>query len=63
MEPVERRGPHLTRRDASHQTAWTGGIAKLIQIRGLLDAETLLKPGKAAAFGQDEKRYAHIIGR
>ena len=56
MEPVERRGPHLTRRDASHQTAWTGGIAKLIQIRGLLDAETLLTRGKAAAFEQDEKR-------
>ena len=41
---------------ASHQTGWTGVIAKLIQICGLLDAETLLKRGKAAAFGQDETR-------
>ena len=46
MEPVERRGPHLTRRDASHQTGWTEVIAKLIQTRRLLDAETLLKRGK-----------------
>ena len=41
---------------ASHQTGWTGVIAKLIQIRGLLDAKTLLERGRAAAFRQDEKR-------
>jgi hypothetical protein len=41
---------------ASHQTGWTGVIAKLIQIRGLLDPETLLERGKAAAFAQDEER-------
>jgi len=47
MEPVEHGGPHLTRRDAIDQTGSTGVIAKLIQIRGLLDAETLLKHGKS----------------
>jgi hypothetical protein len=31
---------------ASHQTGWTGLVARLIQMYGLLDAETLLKEGK-----------------
>jgi hypothetical protein len=31
---------------ASHQTGWTGLVARLIQIYGYLDAETLLKEGK-----------------
>jgi hypothetical protein len=35
---------------ASHQTGWTGGIAKLIEIYGRVDARTLLEGGKAAAF-------------
>jgi hypothetical protein len=35
---------------ASHQTGWTGGIAKLIEIYGSVDARTLLERGKAAAF-------------
>jgi hypothetical protein len=34
----------------SHQTGWTGVVAKLIQLFGLLDAENLLKAGKDAAF-------------
>jgi hypothetical protein len=35
---------------ASHQTGWTGAVAKLIEVFGKLDAETLLTGGKAAAF-------------
>jgi hypothetical protein len=35
---------------ASHQTGWTGVVAKLIQLFGQLDAETLLAGGKEAAF-------------
>jgi hypothetical protein len=35
---------------ASHQTGWTGVVAKLIQLFGLLDAKKLLESGKTAAF-------------
>jgi hypothetical protein len=35
---------------ASHQTGWTGVVAKLIQLFGLLDAKKSLESGKAAAF-------------
>ncbi len=35
---------------ASHQTGWTGVVAKMIQLFGLLDAKTALEAGKAAAF-------------
>ena len=35
---------------ASHQTGWTGLVAKLIQLFGLLDAERALAGGKQAAF-------------
>ena len=35
---------------ASHQTGWTGVVAKLIQLFGLLDAQKLLEAGKDAAF-------------
>jgi hypothetical protein len=35
---------------ASHQTGWTGIVAKLIQLFGLLDAQKILATGKAAAF-------------
>jgi len=34
---------------ASHQTGWTGLVAKLIQLFGLLDAQKVLESGKAAA--------------
>jgi hypothetical protein len=37
---------------ASHQTGWTGLVAKLIQLFGLLDADTLLEAGKDAAFAR-----------
>ena len=35
---------------ASHQTGWTGLVAKLIQLFGMLDAKTTLEAGKVAAF-------------
>jgi Glycosyl hydrolase family 63 C-terminal domain len=35
---------------ASHQTGWTGVVAKLIQLFGMLDAGKLLEGGKRAAF-------------
>ena len=37
---------------ASHQTGWTGVVAKLIEIYGRVDAHALLAGGKAAAFGR-----------
>jgi hypothetical protein len=37
---------------ASHQTGWTGIVAKLIEIYGRVDAGALLEGGRAAAFGQ-----------
>jgi len=35
---------------ASHQTGWTGLVAKLIHLYGSLDAKRLLKGGKRAGF-------------
>jgi hypothetical protein len=35
---------------ASHQTGWTGVIAKTIQLFGMLDGNTLLEAGKKAVF-------------
>jgi hypothetical protein len=35
---------------ASHQTGWTGVVARLIQLYGHMDAATALRAGKAAAF-------------
>jgi hypothetical protein len=35
---------------ASHQTGWTGLIAKTIQLYGLLDPQQVLEAGKEAAF-------------
>jgi hypothetical protein len=35
---------------ASHQTGWTGLVAKTIQLYGLLDPEQILKEGKQGAF-------------
>ncbi|MGD0931336.1 MAG: glucosidase [Candidatus Korobacteraceae bacterium] len=39
---------------ASHQTGWTGVIAKLIELFGHLDPQKLLDAGKAGAFAKDE---------
>ena len=38
---------------ASHQTGWTGLVAKMIQLYGLLDAKRALEGGKQAAFTRD----------
>ncbi len=35
---------------ASHQTGWTGMVAKLIQLYGILDSKRILELGKEAAF-------------
>ncbi|MDH5283846.1 MAG: hypothetical protein OEW80_08190, partial [Gemmatimonadota bacterium] len=37
---------------ASHQTGWTGLVAKLIQLYGVLDAESALAGGRKAAYAQ-----------
>jgi hypothetical protein len=37
---------------ASHQTGWTGVVAKLIQLFGSLDAKKALETGKEAAFAR-----------
>jgi hypothetical protein len=42
---------------ASHQTGWTGCVAKLIQLYGSIDAKKILEGGKRAAFtDQDNNR-------
>jgi hypothetical protein len=41
---------------ASHQTGWTGLVAKTIQLYGLLDARRSLEQGKAAGFVKGEGR-------
>jgi hypothetical protein len=38
---------------ASHQTGWTGLVAKMIQLYGILDPEKILKHGKQAAFEKE----------
>jgi hypothetical protein len=40
---------------ASHQTGWTGLVAKLIELYGLLDPKRMLETGKEAAFVQSER--------
>jgi hypothetical protein len=35
---------------ASHQTGWTGLVAKLIELYGFLDAKRVLEEGRQAAF-------------
>jgi hypothetical protein len=37
---------------ASHQTGWTGLVAKSLQLFGVLDAKRALDEGKIAAFGK-----------
>ena len=39
---------------ASHQTGWTGLVAKLIQLFGHLDAADLLEAGKVGAFARKQ---------
>jgi hypothetical protein len=42
---------------ASHQTGWTGLVAKLIELYGFLDAERALAVGKKAGFGEPSRRH------
>ena len=39
---------------ASHQTGWTGLVAKFIQLYGFLDAKCILEGGKRAAFRKEK---------
>jgi hypothetical protein len=41
---------------ASHQTGWTGVVAKIIQLNGLLNAESYLEGGKHATFVTNESK-------
>jgi hypothetical protein len=43
---------------ASHQTGWTGAVARLIQMFGYLDATKMLEAGKRGAFRQVAKAEA-----
>ena len=43
---------------ASHQTGWTGAVASLIQLFGMLDAEKLLAAGKSGAFARGTSRVS-----
>jgi Glycosyl hydrolase family 63 C-terminal domain len=46
---------------ASHQTGWTGVVAKLIELFGRLDGERMLQLGKAEAFArQDSREHEHV---
>ena len=47
---------------ASHQTGWTGTVAKLIRLHGLLDSKRVLKEGKMAAFGQGKLEEGSLDG-
>jgi hypothetical protein len=40
---------------ASHQTGWTGVIAKIIQLYGSLDSKLALEMGRKAGFNEDNK--------
>ena len=42
---------------ASHQTGWSGLVAKTIQLHGLLDTKRVLAEGKQAAFVQGASRW------
>ena len=46
---------------ASHQTGWTGLVAKLIQISGWIDAKQFLAAGKEGAFAKTARASeAHV---
>jgi hypothetical protein len=45
---------------ASHQTGWTGLVAKTIQLFGLMDAEQALAGGKKAAFVQGKSAASSL---
>jgi hypothetical protein len=46
---------------ASHQTGWTGLIAKLIEMFGHLDAQQFLDAGKSGAFEKDQIQEVEVV--
>ena len=44
---------------ASHQTGWTGLVAKFIQLYGFLDAKRALEGGKMAGFQKEGGKHRH----
>jgi hypothetical protein len=46
---------------ASHQTGWTGIVAKLIELFGRLDGAQVLKTGKAGAFAKQEPPREKLV--
>lgn len=46
---------------ASHQTGWTGVIAKLIEMFGRIDAHQFLETGKIGAFASEENRKSESV--
>jgi len=47
---------------ASHQTGWTGLVAKLIELYGSMDAERALRAGKTAAFAREGRAGTGVKG-
>ena len=45
---------------ASHQTGWTGLVAKLIEFFGRVDGQQLLDAGKTAAFARTERTLEKV---
>jgi hypothetical protein len=42
---------------ASHQTGWTGGVAKLIEFFGRINGVQFLEGGKRSAFVKNERAF------
>src|SRR5260370_23615999 len=51
-------GDNGARLGASHQTGWTGLIAKLIELYGFLDSKRMLEVGRQAAFTEKARAAA-----
>jgi hypothetical protein len=46
---------------ASHQTGWTGLVAKLIELFGRIDGREFLEAGKSGAFAADEHELTDFV--
>jgi hypothetical protein len=46
---------------ASHQTGWTGVVAKLIEVFGHMDGQQVLDAGKAGAFAKERSQVADAV--
>ena len=46
---------------ASHQTGWTGLVAKLIELFGRIDGAQLLRAGKSGAFAEDQVQQVETL--